>query len=584
MKDHVTFFSVQNYRFQWVVTGAMALLFGISCILPNLWQRVDPQYPFQGIEALGADQEYYYAVRIREVLDGHWLLGDVYHADKNLPYLQPPLPEWVEGGMGLLLGLKIGPTILLSKMLFGTLLFLCMTLMWTRLTARPWLSLLATSAVLFSWFLFASPASLIDALKGLPLGADFARFSRLTNPQFSVMLFFLSLSAAADWYVRHRRLSLLIAAVTTGVSFYAYPYTWSYLLVFFGLLFLWCCIQKEWKRVRHMVLFFCIVLIIALPSLLHLASASQHPAYPTLVQRFGLIHSRAPIGGYWMFIFLLLAVSAGKRISHESPLLIIIALSAIVVMNQQLVTGTVIVPHHYHWYFIHPLAVSMFMVTLGSLAAPYVCRIGQHATVFVFSFFLLSTVYWGIRYQRDAYHSQRQTWGQMQHAAGIYKFLDSLPRPIVYGKDLLGELVPVFTSADLSFAGSANIACLCPFDVIRDGYFWKLWLEGVTARYVEDTFLTTGRGDVSARLHGLYYREAEGAYERMPDDDIRRAIDAYRDYTASTFIEKLRRSPTDILILERAAPQNPHLHDVLMRSSLVYQDEWYEAWQINPIE
>lgn len=570
---HTLFRHTQSYP---VVLVCMALLFGGTCILPNLWQRTDAQYPFQGIEALGADQEHVYAVRIREVMDGHWMLGDVYHAQKDLPYLQPPLPEWIMGGMGVLFGWEIGTVILVSKMLFGALLFFVIALFWTRMTQRPWMALLATSAVLFSWFLFASPGIFLDAMRGLPLGQDFARFSRLTNPQFSMMLFFLALYGVAGWLLGKGRRSLALAAVVTGLSFYAYPYTWSYLLVVFGLLLFWSLVRKEWSHVKDLALAGVIVGIFAVPFVWHMASVSQLPAYAELAQRFGLVASHAPVGGVWMVLFLLTALCAGSRISRASRLLIALAVGAMVVMNQQVLTGKVIVPHHYHWYFIQPLAVMTLILAASVLYRQYVRVFGS----VLLGIFLVATVYWGMRYQQDAYRAQRSLWGEMQQVAGVFQFLNTLSQPTVYADDLVGSIIPVFTDANMSFAGAANVSCLCSFELIRDSYFLELWLKGVTAEEAARTFPTTARGSVSAKLYGLYYRESQGAYEAIPDEAIAETVRAYRAYAVAPLAEKLRRSPTDIIVRAKAAPSTAQLRAVLARGALVYQDAWYEAWDI----
>ncbi|TSC80448.1 MAG: hypothetical protein G01um101425_102 [Candidatus Peregrinibacteria bacterium Gr01-1014_25] len=566
--------------------ATLATAYGLLCILPNILQRLDLVFPFAGIEMLGGDQEVYYAARVREVLDGNMMVGNVYNSDKSLPYAQPPLPEWLMGGVGLVLGLDVGATLLVGKWLFGTLLFLTMGGFLASLSRRPWWSLAATASVLCAWFLFASPSALWDALRGAPLSSEFLRFARLTNPQVSLTLFFASLWGMVVWMTNRRLMALLLTGVLTGASFYAYPYTWSYLLTTGGVLTLLACIRRDWRLARGLVAIGVIAAIVATPYGIHQSIVVNHPAYAGLLERFGLVHTRAPIWGVWLTALLAIGCFAPKRIGRQWILVTALAWAGAIVMNQQLLTGVTIVPHHYHWYFIHPLAVAFVILWAGPLAQERIRHHLPHRTRgLLTAIILLMCFAWGVKLQVDSYRAQREQWGEAQRAAGVLAFLDSpaLREQTVYVQDELQELTSVFSRANTLYANNITIGCLCSQEWLRDILFFELWLQGLTPADAEKRFATDLRGLLSARVHAIYYRESAGGYDRLPDTEVQERIREYRDYVALPLAAKRALHPMDAILLPVGSQRTPALRAMMQGGVLVYEDDVYRLWRLPPV-
>lgn len=558
-----------------------AFFFGVLCILPNIIQRFDAAYPFQGIEMLGSDQELYYAARVREVFDGHWGLGNVYHADKSLPYAQPPLPEWIMGGLGLALGLGIGKTILLAKWLFGAALFVTMAGFLTRLTDRPWASLAVTAAVLCSWFLFASPWALRDALLGLPLSTEFIRFARLTNPQISLTLFFATLWSLAAWLRTSKKMSLIFAGLFLGLSFYAYPYTWSYLLATIGTLGIVEIAKRQWKTVGWLCALLAIAAVVALPYVLHQHAVAAHQAYASLLERFGLVHTRMPIWGGWLTILVLLGVFAPRRIGKPGSLVFALAAAGAIAMNQQLLTGVTVVPNHYHWYFIHPLSVAFFLLCATAIASRFV-RVPPRFVPLLALVALVACFAWGIKFQRDSYIGQRQAWGQAQQEAGVLAALDgpAFRGATVSAPAALSERIPVFSHADVFHATNENIGCLCTTQELQDRYFLELRLAGVSPQEASRRFPDDLRTELSGRIYAIALREQTGSYGGLPDGEVLRLIREYHAFSGRPIEEVLRETPIDAVVIEKGTPLASPLRRLLSQGRRVYGDEWYELWDV----
>lgn len=533
---------------------------------------------------MATDQEYY-ASRIREVVDGHWLLGDIYYSDnKDAPFVQPPLPEWVQARIGLGFGLGIGGTVVLCKFLFGFLLFLSMALFCARLFGRPWLAILATSSVLFSWFLFASPWVFLSAIEGNPVGVSVARFSRLTNPQFTSTLFFFALWTFVGWLQAGKRRSLIISGILTGLTFYAYVYAWTYLLSAFGLFFVWMLIRREWSKVRDLFLLFGMTLLVALPySIYLLTEIIPHPAYPDLAARIGMLLSHAPLWGTWAAISIVIALAFGKTLTPYPAFLSSLALAGIVVLNQQILTGKPIVPHHYHWYYIHPFAI-VLVVMLGGVLLTRLIR-SRGVQTLLWSLALCVIVFWGITFQADAYQAQRVAWGVRQNQAGLlFFFNDPAYRDLtLYAPDDLHDLITVYTPMNVTYAVNTSNCCLTPTSRLRDAYFLDLWIEGLDPAEAASQFLGPRREDVSRRIYGIYYRELTGSYDGTPDDVLREEADRYGEYVRLSLCAKFSRQPLDFVAWPVSRRITEALQKVIGGAELIYADSAYRVWDVRSV-
>lgn len=569
----------------YVAVLLVGMLFGATSLLPNIWQRFEPSYPFQGIEIMGTDQEDFYATRIREVQDGFWFLGNVYHAEgKDLPNVQPPLAEWVMDGMGLLLGLDAARTVLLMKFLFGILLTASMTCFCTRVTRRPWWSLMAVSAVLFAWFLFASPSVFWGTITGSLPGTGFLRFSRPSHPLFSSTLFFSALWTLLVWLDTRKRSFLLLSGILTGASFYDYPFTWTYIGIIVLCTGLRALIRREGWILRGICMFSLIVAFIALPYVVHQFLLLEHPFYDDFARRVGMVYTREPLFGGWILFLLLLSLMFWERGGKYGWFVTSIAISGIVVLNQQVITGVSVMPHHYHWYYTHPLAVLFTILIVGPWVferfVPHL-SLGGRRCGFLFLLFILLAL--GVDFQRDSYREVRQMWGENQHMAGVLSFLTEHgnSKNVVYAPSIQ-QLIPVYTPLNVYNAANAS-TCLCSDDEQRDRYFFELWLNGVTPQEASHSLPTTRRFELSSRLHSIYYREAAGGYDRIPDAEVDKAIRAYREYYARSIEEKLALYPVHFFAFpqEQWNTYSGPLQTVQERSTLVYRDDYYEVWELS---
>ncbi len=564
------------------------MTFGVLCILPNIWQRTDERYPFAGIEMMGTDQEFYYASRIGQVLEGDWWIADPYYGTKQKNFVQPPLPEWFEGGLGLVFRLDTARTVLVVKLVFGALLFFVMTLFFTRFTQYRWWSLFAVTAFLCAGFFFSAPQDLFSVISNPNFGGEFLRFSRLTNPLFSSLLFFLALNAFLSWAQNGSRIGLIFAGILTGLSFYSYPYTWTYLGAIYAAICGVFLFRHDWKRLKEMLLMGLIILLIVLPYARHQYVISHDPAYPDVLIRYIVLHSREMVWGLWMFLlFLLPFLPRTKNIFQPWWLLFGIGVAAVISMNQQVVTNLTIVPQHYHWYYILPLGVISWLIYTGaSIIEPVVLRVFHK--YFLTSFCIVGiivSIALGVRFQQLSYIQQRDVWGTAQKMAPVLNYLDHNVKPgvITFAWGFENELIPIYTSGDVVDASNAQM-CLCTPERKLDNYYLKLWLSGLSYDDAKSEFSTTRRFEVASNFRGTYYRELFGSYEGIPDSDIDYVLAGYKKFLDLTTQQKLLKYKIQYLVFSQDVIASlPRLPELVRFGNVVHKDPQYVVWKVRQL-
>ncbi len=564
------------------VTLLMALLFGSLVLLPHVLQRME-DVPFQGIEIMGTDAEHYYAARVREIVDGFAGVGNVYYsAPKDQPSLQPAVPEWILATIAKSTGLHPVTVFVWSKGLLAAALFLVVTMFFVQLTGFPYRSLIGVSALFFAGAALGAPWDVPRFIVDPSFSFDFLRFARPINPQWPCLWFFLTLILLTNWVRTRSERSLFFAAVCCALLLYSYVYAWTFLGAVLSVLLCWYCFLKDWKRVFALLRFGLIFGILGIPYFSHLITLSSHPWYRETAMRQGLVSSYEPLFGFWVVFFVFLSLYLCRLWRRAHPILPALALGGLIAMNQQVITGLSIVPHHYYWYFVHPLA-SVCTVIAGLTLLRKFCVVRFINTVGVV-LLLASALAFGFVQQSRAYIRQRDAWIAHQDLAPLFAFLDdSASGAVVYTSPQHGtlrDLLPVYTSADGYSASNANLF-LTPNERARMVYFFDLWLEGVTAEDAERT-LTERRAELSSRLHAIYYRESLGQFSFIPNEEVEENIRWYKEYLRRPLKEKLSLYPLTAILTTPVDPVSPAWSQLLLCTSKEFEAGAYAVRHLIP--
>lgn len=568
---------IANHRGVFVVAMLlMAATFSALVMLPTMLQRHDPTHVYQGVDIMGPDAEVYYAARVQEVYDGFPNLGNVFYSSpKDQPAMQPSLPERSIATVGKLLDVRAIDAFLLSKIILSFVAFLALTWLLFIITERPWLSLFSTTLVLEAGALLAAPWDITMLLDPASASFDFLRFSRAINPQWSATFFFLEVALVGLWIQKNKKLPIILAALLAGTLVYSYVYAWTYFYTVMGLLSLWYLFKRDWRRVADLMVFWVIIFFVTTPYLIHLSVVANHPLYVESSKRFGMVLRHGPaIFGVWSAVFIALSFASRHVWPKTWPLLPALAFAGLITLNQHVVTGHYIVPHHYNWYFVQPL---------GSLVA---CAFGlfifgkilpAFARVFLALCLVLACAAFAGFQQYTAYEAIADSWGRLQQAAPVLRYTVKNLRAgqVVYSQDVqILNLVPIYGSVDVYTSGNANLT-LASDERSRFAYFLDLWLQGVTAEAALREFPTIRRWMLSSRLHAIYYREAADDFAALPENEVSEHIQAYRSFVTLPLHDKISRYPMTAVITTPGDPESRAWSTFLACSKEVFAQNGY---------
>lgn len=525
---------------------AASLAFACIALLPHALQRVESEFPFQGIEIMPGDAEYYYAARVKEVHEGHWMAADAYRTTKDHPFMKPTLPEAIIALPSRILGGDPVSWFVFSKGFFAIVLLVTFTGLLATITKRPWESLAASTAVFVAGSALSSPWNLFAFLADPNFNYGFLRFTRPINPQWSATLVFLTLWLLASWVSKRENWKIITASIVTAISLYSYFYSWTYIGAVCALLLAWFMWKRDKDRVRDLLKFAALFFVLGIPYFISLYQTTHYAFYPESAIRLGMVEKREVVLGVWIFVFVILSVITKCIWPKTWPILPVLSLGGLIALNQQLITGKYIVPHHYHWYFIFPLAAATFVI----LALGLIKVSKQTKDVIIIAVIVLSVFFGGMQ-QYKAYAQVRNDWGERQVFTPVFDEIGKHPGQVIYANtyaSLLPDLIPVYTSSDVYTAANANLF-MGPLERERDTFFFEMWIQGLTPEEASDRFYADLKNELSGRIYSIYYRELLGSYLDIPDEVVAEHIKAYSEFYALSLEEKLNLYPLDIVII-----------------------------------
>lgn len=528
---------------------------------------------------MGSDQEFYYAARVRDVWDGYLFPSHPYYSDqKNLPYAQPPLPSWIYATLIGMTGQSFPLGLIVTKFLMSLALFGAMLGFSIVLSGRKWASVIVVSAVLCAWYLFTSPGSLASFVSTEMTQSGMLRFARLTHPQISMTGFFAALALIVLWTRTHAWKHAIAAGLATGVTFWLYPYAWSFLGITLLFLLGYFIIYHR----KHIVLQMqcisvgMIALLCGLPYILHTLSIQSHPFYDVFSQRIGLVHSNAFIIPIWSILSIVISWIFGKRIAPTMPYIpLLLSLTGLVVFNQQVITGVELVPAHYHWYIVHPLAVIMLILATMSFIVRKKHR--QWLAIGSLAIFVIA----GLRFQLSSYQHAQAQWGMLQSAAPAFAYMNERlnQKDSVYAQGFVRELISVYTPADTVMASNASTCCLTSTTRLEAALFFDLWVRGISAQGIENFVRTEqGKRELSSELYGIYYREQFGSYDAIKESALHMHVRNYQNYLALPLQEKINKANLTHVLLSTDARRTRQLNELLADATIIYEDDAYTLW------
>ncbi|MEK7465007.1 MAG: hypothetical protein AAB591_01165 [Patescibacteria group bacterium] len=499
------------------------------------------------------DDEFFYFARIREVLDGHPMIGNPYLAEHKA---KPPAPvflgELLAAQPQRWLGGNVVAWGVFYDFLFPALITLLTYACLFLVTRLRWLSSISTAFLLLGW----SPST----------------FARAVSPQlnflFWLTLFLLTfLLATRPVDSRRKRLLVGLAALNFGLLFYLYTYYWTFWLAALAILAVLFLLSGE----REKSMAFASVagggLILALPYAVLMLRAVRLPEYAETLRRIGMIESHFPSGLAIVFPAVgLLAMGAlllwRRAILLDAVTLFLAAgiLAAVVSVNQHVVTGKNLE------FSSHYLMLSVFW--------------------FVFSGAWLVAKVWAAAGRR------RWLWAaavSIAPAASVLLTFTNAPvwvrppsekllaleryRPVlaaltaevkrddvVWTPGPLASLIPIYTPANVYYENASRLSFLSDEEVLdrfaiahyftaTDDAFVRERLRGVFGVYDINRVAHARRENQARSLLGLAPKPVEPATEKQVSLVLTRLAEA----RGNDFERELKKYRADYIVWDRAS-------------------------------
>ena len=520
---------------QWAIL--LAFLVGIIVAFPQFYFSYDHSETYQGIYIANSDSEAYYLNRVQEVRDGHPSLNSAHFKDgKDDPYLFPPLDEILVAYLGKTFFLDLNNTILLARFLFPFLGFLAVYGFVFLLSKEKLTAISAATAVCLAKSLL-SRGALIALLKGEASVTAFLDLGRPVHPQVDFLFFFGFLLFFWLFFERKRWIWGAASALILGSSFYAYPYTWSFLYAFLGVLCLILLFQKKRQDIKRIALVAMGGIIIAIPYFLNFYEATLYPFFEEIIFRGRLVETHQIILGFLvpsMFIIFLLFFPRKWRQQYIFSLALFIA--PFIVLNQQIITGKDFSSGHYHWNYHQPLAVVFLIIILFYQIKFWSRRAGKLFkninTSKILAFLIIGvSIYTGIVIQSASYAKSEDQILYDQRYGPVVEWLNvnTEKEEVVLAAPEQLDILLIYTSLDSFYPNGPYLST--SNEKLLTALFLFYRLDGVSGEDARDLFLREQeRRKISFNVYGAYYKNISGDAKSIPDQILYSFAEKYQDF------------------------------------------------------
>ena len=457
-----------------LVAILLAIAFGLLIVWPLFYFQFVLGDEYRGIQNQIIDDELFYMARIRDVMDGHPMLGNAYLFEhKNQLPQQLFLPEWFLAQPLQLLNLDVAQGRILYSFILPALAFLLTYFAFYGIKpSRFW-------ANLFAIFLF--------------FGLYLFKFSRPVIPQF-VFLFWLAqfiflwsrffgskksriLDSQSESGQFHFDWLLLLNILNFGLLFYLYPFYWTFYLVFFAAAVLIYFLKDRFLSKQFLKILVGGAIIGSFYFYLTFL-ASRLPEYLETLTRLQLVFSYSPselktvvLAFFALILFGILYRFKLTKINKETLFFIYGTISFLLVTNQNILTGRKFEFGHYRMSAVFFLVFAVYYIASQ-------IKLGLKLK-FLFAFILIIISVYGIYGYAQMVFKVSDQDIYAQNYKEIFNWLNknTPPDSVVYANEEISSFTPVYTSNNVFYSRNANLFIISDAEVedrfILNNFFEK---------------------------------------------------------------------------------------------------------------
>jgi hypothetical protein len=464
----------------------IAIIIGMASSLPQ-YLVTKTVKNFQGIYRGIANDQIYYEVRAKDVLDGHSSLSNPYlyeHKD-GLP-MQFWLPDYI-----------------MSKPIgwinnFTNFPVAVGFIIWTGIL--NFIGALLTYSVFYvltqkkSWSIFGTLF-----LNVILLGETFLR---VPSPAFNFLFWISTLLCLLLYLKEKKKIYAVLTTASFGLLFHFYPYYWTFYTLFFGIFLVSSYIFKL-KNISYKIYFGIVTgaFVIGIPYFVSVFKSSKLLTYDESVRRLGLISTHFPSGFDSVVLGLIVMGLIGyvyKKgyvvVNEVFTVLFSLVVSSVVIVNQHVITGKNLeFSSHYLLGNIYSWTVAsiyLLFVLYKNLDIKYKSVFAR--TVFVVVVLLSTLSLWQIVKLESTYSSD-EIYVQKYRPIFDWLNINASKDEVIYGDNSFSQLLPVYTSQNVYYSNSAILFFMSDQEVY-DRFIINNYFEDFTPDYIlfRDRFVFGG--------------------------------------------------------------------------------------------
>jgi len=338
-----------------------------------------------------------------------------------------------------------------------------------------------------------------------------------------------------------------------GILFYVYLYFWTFALVSLGVILIYNLVTKAFKQSFYIFGAILLGILIGLPQIYKLfnllnvlISGSSDLVNVNMASRPGPIFEKVVLGTFVLYVLFMIYLRKRGTLNKVFLVPLFLLITSIIVVNQQLITGKVIQPHHYYFFTNLPSAYIALAIIFGY----FVNLIKQKYLKYsiVTAVFLLVFA-WGVGVQASSYKYWAPIYRGYQKYGDILGWLKSnAPKDsVIYSNDQFADIVSAYTPFFVYWNGHAGDSAYPPMERKELVYFLRMRLNNIGAEKAEK-YLRDRREEIGWGFYGQYYRDTCGTYGCFPNKMMDELIAGYKDFLKQPFEKEFRRYKVDYFV------------------------------------
>jgi hypothetical protein len=553
--------SFMGRRFAWALVF-LAIVIGAATALPQLFAIHAAGGEFAGIYPLVNDDQRYYEARMNKSARGDTFLSNAYIADYRGESTSPQwFSDWALSRPSAVLGGSVQAWAIFFDFLLPAIIVLLAGCIAYLVTGSAVLSF--TSVLIFSGYFF------------------FGAFNRSPSPQFNILCV-LGFILAMLLFLRSARLRYLgLAFLSLAVSFYAYPYYWTYLFLVLGLFTLYLMYARAWRLARATLAISLAASIVAIPYFYAWWQNMALPSYAESAERVGLVESHVP-GGFLilgfslpvLFAFFIAYRARIVRLDTETVFLALLNVAAVMAVEQHVVTGMEL-EFSSHYYV--PAVFAALLLTFF-LVARILERTNAKRNILTVVFFSLAGIL-AIGNITDAVLRQSSPsevfLAEQRYGPLLSWIAASAGEDVFWAAPSISSLIAAYTGAYVAYAPEANFFLMPQEEVYErfafQRYFEEPLTEDIARAYERDLWRVKY---INRRAQGRLIRGVFGIPQSggIPPDAIKDAIRADKRVRARGFLENAELFGVAYVVVDKHS-DTLSAHAVLETLDPIWEDK-----------